>query len=140
MRVVQIARGHGTITSIDVTEALALPGVVAVLTGVDLELQPSPLLHPTVARPFLAMDPSGTSVSRSPQVVADTRPRPQPTPREAVIVDIEPMDAYVDVEAAMSGRHCCSTTAPANAAGKHSTAVGLPDTTGGRTSSPTARS
>jgi carbon-monoxide dehydrogenase large subunit len=48
---------HGTITSIDVTEALALPGVVAVLTGVDLELQPIPSAYnPTVARPFLAMD------------------------------------------------------------------------------------
>ena len=48
---------HGTITSIDAAEAAALPGVVAVLTGADLELQPvASAYNPTVARPLLAME------------------------------------------------------------------------------------
>ncbi len=120
---------HGTITSIDVTEALALPGVIAVLTGVDLELQPiaSPY-NPIVARPFLAMDrvryvgePIAAVVTETREAAADAS--------EAVIVEIEPLDAYVDVEAAMSGETLLFDTAPGNVV-FDSTAMGMPDLTG----------
>ena len=48
---------HATITSIDASEALASPGVVAVLTAKDLDLQPIPATYnPAVARTLLASD------------------------------------------------------------------------------------
>lgn len=50
---------HATIASIDTAEALAAPGVVAVVTGADLDLDPA-LLFPgankSMVRPFLATD------------------------------------------------------------------------------------
>ncbi|RZT88668.1 carbon-monoxide dehydrogenase large subunit [Pseudonocardia sediminis] len=50
---------HATITSIDTAEALASPGVVAVVTGADLDLDPA-LLFPgankSMTRPFLATE------------------------------------------------------------------------------------
>ena len=52
------AVAHGTILSIDVEAAKEMPGVIAVFTAEDLELEPVPsAFNPTVARTYLA---SGT--------------------------------------------------------------------------------
>src|SRR5438552_2272795 len=48
---------HGTINSIDTSEAAAMPGIIAIYTAADLELQPSPApFNPMVARTILATD------------------------------------------------------------------------------------
>ena len=120
---------HGTITSIDAAEAAALPDVVAVFTGEDLELQPiASAYNPTVARPLLAMErvryvgePIAVVVAATREAAADAA--------EAVIVDIEPLDAYVDVESAMGGQTLLFDAAPGNVV-FDSTAVGMPDLTG----------
>ena len=120
---------HGTITSIDAAEAAALPGVVAVLTGADLELQPvASAYNPTVARPLLAMERVRYVGEPIAAVVADTR-EVAADAAEAVIVDIEPLDAYVDVESAMGGQTLLFDAAPGNVV-FDSTVVGLPDVTG----------
>ena len=48
---------HGLINSVDTTDALAMPGVIAIYTAADLELQPvaSPF-NPMVTRGLLAID------------------------------------------------------------------------------------
>ena len=54
---VRSAVAHGTITAIDTDEARAMPGVIAVFTAADLDLEPVPArFNPTVARPLLAAD------------------------------------------------------------------------------------
>ena len=46
---------HGVINDIDVSAALELPGVLAVITADDLDLQPVPSdFNPMVAKPLLA--------------------------------------------------------------------------------------
>src|SRR4051794_5080574 len=48
---------HGTIVSIDTSEAATMPGVIPLYTAADLALQPSPAaFNPTVARTLLATD------------------------------------------------------------------------------------
>jgi aerobic carbon-monoxide dehydrogenase large subunit len=86
---------HGTITSIDVSDALAMPGVIAVFTAADLELQPSPCaFNPTVARTLLA---SGkVRFVGEPVVAVITEERSQgEDAAEAVVIDIEPLEALI---------------------------------------------
>lgn len=50
---------HATISSIDTSAALEAPGVVAVVTGADLDIEPAllfPGAHTKMRRPFLATD------------------------------------------------------------------------------------
>ena len=48
---------HGNILSIDTSQAAAMPGIIAVYTAADLNLQPSPApFNPTVARTLLATE------------------------------------------------------------------------------------
>jgi aerobic carbon-monoxide dehydrogenase large subunit len=94
---------HGTIVSIDVTEAAAAAGVVAVVTAADLDLDPLPPVFPFVnqemRRPLLAGErvrfvgePIVAIVGESAAAVADAA--------EMVVVDIEPLPAHIDAEAA----------------------------------------
>ena len=51
---VRSSLAHGRILSIDTSEAAQAPGVLAVFTGADLDLQPAPSpYNPTVARTYL---------------------------------------------------------------------------------------
>mgnify|MGYP003344257694 CR=1 FL=1 len=48
---------HGRINSIDVSDAVGMPGIVAVLTAADLDLQPVPSsFNPAATRTLLASD------------------------------------------------------------------------------------
>ncbi|MFM9111782.1 MAG: xanthine dehydrogenase family protein molybdopterin-binding subunit, partial [Actinomycetota bacterium] len=93
---------HATITSIDTSEALASPGVVAVLTAEDLDLQPIPATYnPMVARTLLASD-KVRYVGEPIAVILTERANQGEDAAERVIVDYDVLEAYVDMESAMA--------------------------------------
>ena len=94
---------HGTVTGIDPSDALRLPGVFAVVTRAELDLAPLPpavpFLNAAMARPFLATDtvrfvgePVAVVLAESQAEGADAA--------EAVWVDIDPLPSVVDPEQA----------------------------------------
>jgi carbon-monoxide dehydrogenase large subunit len=97
---------HARITAIDTSAALASPGVLAVVTGADVQLPPYPLDFPylpdTMPRPYLA-----TGVVRfvgEPVAAIITEERAQgPDAADLVIVDYEPLPVVIDPEVALSG-------------------------------------
>jgi aerobic carbon-monoxide dehydrogenase large subunit len=93
---------HGRIVSIDTTAALEVPGVLGVFTAADLGLEPekSPF-NPAVTRTLLA-DDVVRYVGEPVAVVVSERREDGADAAEAVIVDYEPLDVLVDVEAAMA--------------------------------------
>jgi carbon-monoxide dehydrogenase large subunit len=95
---------HAAMTSIDTSEAAALPGVVAVLTAEDVDIAaPRPRLPwvpAEMARPWLATgrvrfvgEPVAIVVSETPVQGEDAA--------ELVVVDYDPLDVVVDPEAAL---------------------------------------
>ena len=98
---VRSTMAHARITSIDVEEARKAPGVVAVYTGADLDLEPfpptMPMFNAAMTRPWLA-----TEVVRfvgDPVVAIVTEERYQgPDAAELVFVEYEPLPALVDPE------------------------------------------
>lgn len=96
------AVAHGTITSIDTTEAKACPGVVGVYTASDLELAPTPSgFNPAVARTLLASDKVRWVGEPVVAVVAETYAQAVDA-AEAVWIDIDPLPALTTVQAAMA--------------------------------------
>lgn len=120
---------HGRILSIDTSDALSMPGVLAVFTAEDLGLEPQPSpFNPMVARTPLASDK--VRYVGEPLAVVITEHRDQgEDAAEAVIVDYEPLEALVDIEAAAA-----SSTLIYDAAGSNvvfdTTALGVPEMTG----------
>ncbi len=120
---------HGTITSIDSSDALSMPGVLAIYTAADLDLQPFPApFNPTVVRTLLATEK--VRYVGEPVAVVVTEERSQGEDAAgAVIVDIATLEALVDVEAAMT-----STTLIYEGAGSNvvfdTTVLGMPENTG----------
>ncbi len=99
---------HGTIESIEVDDARAMPGVVAVYTVADLGLDDRPVLmgfYPAeMKRPFLARDrvrfvgePIAVVVAESPYLAADAA--------EMVWADIEPLPPVLGQSAALDGEN-----------------------------------
>ena len=120
---------HGRITDIDVSDALAMPGVVAIFTAADLGLEPLPAaFNPTVARTLLASDKVRYVGEPIAAVITEHRDQGEDA-AEAVIVDYEVLEALIDMEAAAA-----SSTLLYDAAGSNvvfdSTALGMPDMTG----------
>jgi carbon-monoxide dehydrogenase large subunit len=65
---------HGTITSIDSTDAKSMPGVLGVFTAVDLGLEPVPSpFNPAVTRTLIASDRARYVGDIVAAVVAETR-------------------------------------------------------------------
>jgi carbon-monoxide dehydrogenase large subunit len=98
---------HGTVVSIDASEALASPGVIAVLTGADLE-GVKPLtdlleLEPAVKTPRPALASERVRYVGEPvaMVVASDRYLAEDA-AERVFVEIDELDPVTDVEAAMT--------------------------------------
>jgi carbon-monoxide dehydrogenase large subunit len=126
---VRSAAAHGTITSIDASEAAAMPGVIGVFTGADLGLEPVPSpFNPGVARPLLAMERVRYVGEPIAAVVAETRAEAADA-AQAVLVDVDPLDACVDPAAAMTTSAQLYEGAPGNVV-FDSTALGMPDITG----------
>ena len=104
MRVVRSTYAHGRVTGVDASAAAAMAGVRLVLTGADVaHVEPIPLRLPfdglgleRALQPVLARDrvryvgePIALVLAEDPYVAEDAA--------EAVIVDIEPLDAVVDM-------------------------------------------
>lgn len=120
---------HGHILSIDTSEAAAMPGVIAVFTGADLGLQPMPsAFNPAATRTLLAMDKVRYVGEPLAIIVSETREQGEDA-SEAIIVDYDVLEAFVDVEQAMA-----SSTLLYDACGSNvvfdTTALGMPDNTG----------
>ncbi len=102
---VRSSLAHGRIESVDLEEAVAAPGVVAVYTVADLglaPLAPMGLLNQEMKRPLLAEgvvryvgEPIALILAESPAAAVDAA--------EAVIVDYEPLEAVVDPSQALEG-------------------------------------
>lgn len=89
---------HATITSIDTSAALAAPGVVAVVTGADLDIAPA-LLFPgankAMPRPFLATD-RVRFVGEPVAAVLTEEYYQGEDAAELVDVEYEPLDVVID--------------------------------------------
>ncbi len=98
---------HARIASLDVSEALRVPGVVAVYTGadVDLPLLPAgvPGLPAQMKRPILARDTVRFVGEPVAVILAETRMVGEDA-IEAVFVDYEPLHAVVDPEESLAGQ------------------------------------
>ena len=120
---------HGRINSIDTSDAASMPGVVAIFTAESLGLQPVPAaFNPMVARTLLASDKVRYVGEPVAAVVTETRDQGVDA-AEAVIVDYDVLEAFVDVEAAMM-----SSTLIYEGAGSNvvfdTTVLGIPENTG----------
>jgi carbon-monoxide dehydrogenase large subunit len=97
---------HARITSIDVSEAKSAPGVIAVLTADDLDLEPvappMPLLNEVMKRPWLAKDKARYVGELVAAIVAETRVQGVDA-AELVSVDYDPLEAVIDLEKAEDG-------------------------------------
>lgn len=96
---------HARLLDVDVSEAMAMPGVIAVLTHEDLTLAaPRPRLPwvpPETTRPWLATGRVRFVGEPIALVVAETITQATDV-AEMVIVDYDPLDAIVDPEAALA--------------------------------------
>ena len=120
---------HGRILSIDTADAEGMPGVVAVFTAESLGLQPVPApFNPMVARTLLASDKVRYVGEPLAAIVSETREEGVDA-AEAVIVDYDVLEAFVDVEAAMVASTHIYESAGSNVV-FDTTALGIPENTG----------
>jgi carbon-monoxide dehydrogenase large subunit len=95
---------HGRIVDIDTSEAETAPGVLAVVTGADVELGPlvpMAMVNQQMTRPLLAVDTVRFVGEPLVAVVADTR-QAAADAIEAVIIEIEPLEPLADPERALA--------------------------------------
>ena len=93
---------HGVLRSIDVSDALQMPGVVAVYTADDLGLQPVPSsFNPGISRYLIAKVGDKVRFVGEPVAAVLTEERYQgEDAAEAVVVDYDVLPAVVDIETA----------------------------------------
>jgi aerobic carbon-monoxide dehydrogenase large subunit len=95
---------HARVESIDTSDAVASPGVVAAYTAADLDLPDQHgfvLLPPTMNRPPVAKDTVRFVGDIVAVVVAETKAQALDA-AEAVVVDYDPLPVVVDPEAALA--------------------------------------
>ena len=98
---------HGRITSVDVSAALAMDGVEAIFTGADIAemLGPMPIGTPFPSPPHRAVTPDVVRYAGEPvAVVVATNRYTARDAADAIVVDIDPLPAVVDLERAMTGQ------------------------------------
>ena len=123
---VRSSMAHALITAIDTSDAAAMPGVVAVYTSADVDLEPAKgmrLLNQKMVRPYLATDrvrfvgePIAVIVSETKSQGVDAADR--------VIVDYEPLPVVLDLADANSDAVIVHPEAGTNLVG---TFPGAPD-------------
>lgn len=120
---------HAKITSIDVSDAKAMPGIIAVLTAQDLGLEPMPnAFNPTVTRTLLASSKVHYVGEPIVAIISETREQGEDA-AEMVIVDYDVLPALTDMEEALTSSTLIFEGAGSNAV-FDSTALGMPDMTG----------
>jgi carbon-monoxide dehydrogenase large subunit len=93
---------HGTIRSIDISEAASMPGVIAVHTAESLNLQPTPSgFNPGVARTLLASGKVRWVGEPIAAVVAETYEQATDA-AQTIIADIDPLPALIDLEQSLA--------------------------------------
>lgn len=123
---VRSAVAHGTIESIDVEAALAMPGVLAVHTAESLGLEPvaSPF-NPGSARTLLASDKVRHVGEPVAVVVAETQQQATDA-AEMIFIDYEFLPALIDLEESLASETLIYEAAGSNAV-FDTTALGLPE-------------
>jgi carbon-monoxide dehydrogenase large subunit len=120
---------HGLITGIDYSDALMMPGVIAIFSGADLGLQPMPSAYnPMATRTLLAIDKVRYVGEPVVAIVTDTREQGEDA-AEAVIIDYDVLEAHVDLEKAMASTNLIFDACGSNVV-FDSMVLGLPDNTG----------
>ena len=120
---------HGLITGIDYSDALLMPGVIAIYSGADLGLQPMPSAYnPMATRTLLAIDKVRYVGEPVVAIVTDTREQGEDA-AEAVIIDYDVLEAHVDLEKAMASTNLIFDACGSNVV-FDSMVLGLPDNTG----------
>jgi carbon-monoxide dehydrogenase large subunit len=100
---VRSTMAHGRVLAVDVEATRALPGVVDVIAGRDVDLAPIPgWFNPAMVRTHLARD-RVRFVGEPLAVVLTERADQGEDAAEAVTVDYEPLPALVDPMAALAG-------------------------------------
>jgi carbon-monoxide dehydrogenase large subunit len=95
---------HARIEHLDISAAEAAPGVVAVITGEDIGVEPFHgfiVLNEACARPPLALDKVRFVGEPVAMVIAETEGAAADA-AELVVVDYDPLDAVVEAEAALA--------------------------------------
>jgi len=95
---------HADISELDISEALSMPGVLAVHTSATLDIAPEPtmpFLDQVMARPHLCVDKVRFVGDIVAVVVAETVAQAVDA-TEMVIVDYEPLPVVADVESGMA--------------------------------------
>ncbi len=93
---------HGTINSIELGDAVGMPGVIGVFTAESLGLSPAPSpFNPGVARTLLASGKVRWVGEPIAAVVADTYEHATDA-AQAIYADIDPLPALIDVEASLA--------------------------------------
>ena len=94
---------HARITGIDVSAATDMPGVIAVITGADIDMKPVPADMPffpkEIVRSWLATDRVRYVGEAIVAIVTETRGQ-GPDAAESVIVDYDPLPVVIDPETA----------------------------------------
>ena len=97
---------HARLVTVDTTDALAMPGVLAIVTAADLDLPDlppaTPAMDQSMTRPLLARDVVRFVGEPIAAIVTEQRAQ-GPDAAEAVFVDYDPLPAVVDPEAARDG-------------------------------------
>jgi carbon-monoxide dehydrogenase large subunit len=125
---VRSTMAHARIAGIDTSGAASAPGVVAVLTGADLGLEPTPAsFNPKVARTALASDVV-RYVGEPLAAVVTQQANQGEDAAELVVVDYEPLEVLVDLEAAATSAMLVYPAAGSNVIFT-STALGMPGVT-----------
>lgn len=120
---------HARITNIDVSDALKAPGVIAIFTAADLDLQPvAATFNPTAKRTLLATDKVRYVGEPIAAIVTELANQGEDA-AERVIADYDALEVLIDVEKAMTSLTLIYEECGSNVV-FDSTAIGMPDNTG----------
>jgi carbon-monoxide dehydrogenase large subunit len=115
---VRSTSAHARIRSIDVDEARQAPGVLAVVTAADIDLDPLPLempiLNQQMAQPWLAREVVRYVGEAVVAIVSETQAQGTDA-AELVFIDYEPLPVLVDPEAALESSTILHPEAGTNA-------------------------
>ena len=126
---VRSAVAHAHIRNIDVSAALTAPGVIAIHTAASLNLvAEASSFNPNIARTLLASD-RVRYVGEPIAIIVTELANQGEDAADLVIVDLDPLEVLVDIEAAMTSSTHIYPAAGSNLA-VDSTLWGMPDVTG----------